>query len=179
MNAKTFLIDAIDEYSAKPSDGKLNRLRSVLERFDHEQIGQIFEQILNHCKVFPKVSHVMEQARELGFMSTPPKVTQRFVWSKTDCSLCGGEGRLTVYYERYGQDEAGERISWKRRFVSLTPLRMQMSDSLLAEHRKRTIYPYYYRCSCPVGRDIKPRQVPRWGGTAGGPESEKESELPF
>jgi len=121
-----------------------------LQRFNHDQLETLADKVLESSKVFPKIGHIFEVAREAGMLRTPIRETTAEGWSETDCPDCKGEGFLLVIME-VDQDRELHPI-----FVG----QYSGSGRQNVKPRPRT-YEYMYRCPCPAG-DEKSKQIGQW-----------------
>jgi hypothetical protein len=132
--------------------------REKLSPFNEEQIGKLYEAILENCKFFPKIADVYEQAKNLGF--TEKKIEyQPHIWTPTDCQLCGGSGMVAAFWSQEFE-VSGETKTQILRLHYLYPYHQSGEYNGRRDHDDvRSVY----RCLCDSGAAVTlSKGIPRW-----------------
>lgn len=154
MTAAETIAELEDYYGGEISDSKRRVLIRKLVRFRSFELDSIFEKVIETSKVFPKVAHLYEAARELGYLATAIRESRSHTWKPTDCPLCKGEGRLLVSMESFSIDG-----SLRRKLVAIGPYHEGTKANAIGPG----IYDYLFRCPCPAGNaETINQRIGRW-----------------
>jgi hypothetical protein len=131
-----------------------------LERFNSEQLDEIYSKVLELTAHFPKIKDIYDAARELGFLSDALDASRNkpHVWQETECRFCAGSGLMAAMYEQefeHGDSGAVQVL----KLVHVGPYH-RSSD-------RRRAQPFevlaVFRCKCSAGDvDTIQRGLPRW-----------------
>ena len=129
--------------------------RQKLSHFSPDQLGHIYEEIIETQKYFPKIADVFDAARTLGYMHPPERPVH--TWDKTSCALCHGEGRIAVIWD---VQPVGERII--ETLHKIWPY-SESGSADIPTHGFRTLS----RCKCLAGgAPTIPKSWQKWTGDA-------------
>jgi hypothetical protein len=132
--------------------------REKLSPFSEDQLGKLYDAVLENCKFFPKIADVYECAKDLGF--TEKKTEYRpHTWTPTDCQLCGGSGLVAAFwsqeFEITGED--------KTQILRLHYLYPYHQSGAYARQKDHDDIRTAHRCQCEAGAaPTLARGVPRW-----------------
>jgi len=132
--------------------------RAKLAEFSEEQLGKLYEAVLETCKFFPKIADIFDCAKSLGF--TERKAEYRpHVWTPTDCQLCVGSGMVAAFWSQEFEI-TGEEKQQILRLHYLFPYHQSGEYQRRKDHDDvRTVY----RCFCDRGAvDTLSKGIPRW-----------------
>jgi hypothetical protein len=129
-----------------------------LSRFTAEQLAKLYEQLLEQCRVLPKIADVFEAARVLGLLTIEAEFHPHR-WEFKSCHLCHGEGRLLSVWLTY-RDMTPKGPVPMQRLVKL----FGYSTTEAAEYKLQPgEYHVFARCSCPAGEaPTVSKAWPRW-----------------
>lgn len=131
--------------------------REKLAPFNETQLQRIFDGVLEHCKRFPTIADIYEQARALGFQNRPEK--KAHTWKPTDCQLCEGSGLVAAFWsQEFEISDAGKTQILRLHY--LFPYHRSGEYARRGDHLDvRTAY----RCLCDCGAvETLDRGIPRW-----------------
>lgn len=186
MTPSEFISETEEAWGKELSVKQTTIWRRKLDRFDSFQIDKLFEKVVETQRYFPNtLEPIWSLARDLGFFreqDTQSRTTTEHTWKPTSCQLCGGDGRLTVFFSVMYEDtdEGRKTVKTLRRIF-----RASDGASLLAYKPDSTEYDFLYRCPCPAGEASKlPKKWPRWKGSefaykSLAAEEKAEEEIPF
>lgn len=156
-----FFLERIEETlpPGKPQTGmQLAEYRRKLERFTGSQLDSLYEAVIDHCKFWPKLADIHEQATNLGFLATQRQDIPH-AWKPTDCLRCGGAGLVAGFWSQ--EFELGEQ--GKTQILRLHYLMPYHASSEYATRRDHDDIRAAYRCDCPAGEPkTLPQGVMRW-----------------
>lgn len=160
MSPREFVFQIEEQWASKEplTQVQTQTMIGKLSRFEDVQRQRILDWLLEHCKFRPKVPDIFDAARELGMLErTVQSSVDRHEWHRTDCRLCGGEGRLQVWQRFWNEGE--------RRASSVTKIYRYGSLEAMEHKPEPGEYSFIFRCSCHAGdAPTLPQGWPRWSG---------------
>ncbi len=125
-------------------DAYMDRLR----RFDEHHLEKLAAAVVDNCKWFPKIVEILDVAMKENIW--PKRAATKdgnHTWEKTECPLCGGEGRLVGIYNRESQP------------VNVFPYSTPRGDIPYVHGD----YQYIFRCRCGAEKvPTIPKWIPQW-----------------
>lgn len=153
------LVRGIEENWRKEfSQVQIQTLVRKIDRFTEEQRDKIFDWLLENCKFAPKVPDIFDAARELNLLERQARSNvDQHEWHKTNCRLCGGEGRLQVWRRTWAENGYQHQ--------SLTKIYPYAAIEAMEHKPEPGEYSFIYRCSCQAGDAATlPEKWPKWSG---------------
>jgi len=169
MTTGDFISNIESMWSRKVPAESLLAYEELLDGFDDWRLQELLNRVLSDNTYFPKPKDIWVAAKELGFFKSADKrsrTTSIHTWQPSNCKLCSGDGRLTVFMAvLYETDEVGQRhqkLKLRRIFRASDYPAIADYQPELEEHD------FLFRCSCPAGdADSLPRNWPKWKGGSG------------
>ena len=150
MTSETFLQQLQDYYDREYEAIQLESIKHWLERFAGPQLDALLVRAEKLNKYLPKIFELNAAAEELGFAWEQKlgRAHPEHVWTPTDCRLCHGQGRLSIFKEVFKVQVDGG-LQMRRRQTRILPL--EGVDTMDYRYKHPTEEEYWCRCSCPAG----------------------------
>lgn len=164
MTPAEFVVGLQHYYGDKKLESEIAQMyKRKMLRFTTEQILQLYEKVIETSKYYPKIVEIFGLAAEMGFLQrrnrSSPKVHE---WQPSSCKLCGGEGRLAVFFSILQLQDEGR---WRRK--DRLERIFALSDSAASDYQLKNCdhVEFLYRCNCMAGRAATiPEAWPIWIG---------------
>ncbi len=156
MNFESFVDRCNELWPGKElSREQLVIYREKLSQYEFREVGKIYEWLRDNAKFFPKIADIVEAAKHCGF-SDRVQAYEPHRWHATECRLCGGSGKLGVFFEILTNRETGGILRNLKRV-------MQYEASEPTNRLNQDWTRFVFRCDCPAG-DAKTLEmgIPKW-----------------
>jgi len=168
MTTTEFISEIEGAWDRELSGKQVQLWRRNLQRFEGLGLDALFERVTRECRFFPKFADIWTAVREEGLLKEDERqlrTTAEHSWEPTSCKLCGGEGRLHVWYRIYSHEG-----KWRRQHTRIFGYSSAAGKTYQPDCDEQ---PFLFRCSCGAG-DVAslPEAWPKWGG-------ERREEVPF
>lgn len=131
-----------------------------LRRFTADQLGAIFEAVLEQAKHFPRIAEIYEVARSLGYIGNSVKADRPHAWKPTTCNLCVGSGVIAAFWSQEFELREGAKVQIMK-LVGIGPYHLSAGLERKPHHEIRAVF----RCNCLAGElETLPKGWPRWRG---------------